>query len=135
MSVQYYFFDDIKCKTNNNYRFGFICEKPLQKGGQLAPRQADGKFFSYNHFFFNDDIFYACLLIPSFHWALQKSSYNLLSFLIGSIFFNLLTLLGQLLRSCIVLLHIVLTILPIFVTTIFVSSSCFCYSIVLFLKN
>lgn len=52
MSVQYYFFDDIKCKTNNNYRFGFICEKPLQKGGQLAPRQADGKFFLYNHFFF-----------------------------------------------------------------------------------
>lgn len=41
VSVQYYFFDDIKCKTNNNYRFGFICEKPLQKGGQLAPRQAD----------------------------------------------------------------------------------------------
>lgn len=44
VSVQYYFFDDIKCKTNNKYRFGFICEKPLQKGDQPALRQAEGKF-------------------------------------------------------------------------------------------
>ncbi|XP_052689239.1 deleted in malignant brain tumors 1 protein-like isoform X3 [Crassostrea angulata] len=41
VSVPYYFFDDINCKTNNNYRFGFICEKPLQKGDQPARRQAE----------------------------------------------------------------------------------------------
>ncbi|XP_065921575.1 uncharacterized protein [Magallana gigas] len=44
VSVQYYFFDDIKCKTNNKYRFGFICEKPLQKGDQPALRQAEECF-------------------------------------------------------------------------------------------
>nr|XP_022319040.1 uncharacterized protein LOC111121867 isoform X2 [Crassostrea virginica] len=34
VSVQYYFFDDIKCKTNKRYSFGLICEKPLKKGNQ-----------------------------------------------------------------------------------------------------
>lgn len=44
VSVQYYFFDDIKCKTNKRYSFGLICEKPLKKGNQPFLRVSNGVY-------------------------------------------------------------------------------------------
>lgn len=74
VSVQYYFFDDIKCETNNNYRFGFICEKPLQKEDQLALRQAEGKFLFILPFFLDNVFSEACLSYSLLYCALQNIS-------------------------------------------------------------
>ncbi|XP_061168027.1 uncharacterized protein LOC133176972 [Saccostrea echinata] len=44
-SVQFYFFDDIKCRKNKKYAFGFICEKPLRKMDKPSTRQSDECYF------------------------------------------------------------------------------------------
>lgn len=100
VSVPYYFFDDINCKTNNNYRFGFICEKPLQKGDQPARRQAEGKFLLILPFFSWYSFSEACL----WHSSCQnfKKFFKTLFLSRNSIFFNCLISVNfwQALLSC-----------------------------------